>query len=759
MTPVARPDRYVSPGKKDKVYHLEYGRSCIAQIDHAALEDLRLQMYLNGQFFAGNQWILREDIETFLMNSSEDSRNRLAVKINMFRTVLEKYRGTALRMSFNCTARPIGGLAMNRMQEFLARQLNMGAIAATSTNLRDALSETNTFGRTDEETTAIIENTYRDQLLEALHQLILAVAEICEVGKHNEEDMWDLVNSGLVVSCAKKGYTHMELERVSPKDFFYGGTQDIKSLDLRECEFMGYHCEMSPTAIYEQYQPPDSVVRRIESAMRSNAGIGASGAVIQPTVYRVCWKDFMYQVWGYVRGIDGLPELAKINFIPPDAPPDFKPEFTDADVIDPEDTPRNWEFFRGGRTRQCIVEICRYVDMIPWESMFGCTDDYKKSNVPKEEQYDICLAYGVHDFQEVNPFDTAKVKLPFQVRAWAIHENRIIAPMSDHRDPQRFMNRIMSVTEQQFNNSGGKGVMIDTDMLPPHLDENDVTLRVRRGEAIPFETKGKGIPNAFGIYDATPGQGTHAYFQVLNEVMSLMRVVSATPEAATGTATADQLNGVTQMLLEQSNILDGAIYHALADYNRQKYQHIATAGKQLYLERPDVIKDLVSTQDQKVLLASEDAALERLLIKIERVDAEQVERKNVDSTAIALRNMGLLDGQRFANIFGRGTMDQLLSAIRSFASDLARAEAANARQNAMNAVTSQLAMREQGVREQSNLMDQAAIEAAGQAAEGNQRSKEINQRTGGQLAIEDRKARNELLVGAHDSLYGRDVAR
>lgn len=754
-----RPNPLVGWEKKDKKYHADMTRWCVSTVNITTINKFRAQGWVNSNFYANNQWIIKEDVDTFLMDGTQDARNRLAANFNILKTIVEKYRGTAIQMSFNALARAISARSITRKDNILANLLTMQDIAMTSKAMNQAVKSQYPIGDSEEETIVMHENGYRDPLVSAINHLIKSVAALPDnqFNMQNAHDAFDMATYGAVATIARQRGSHMVFDRIDLGTFYWDTRANL--YDLTDSGFMGCCPQMELSEIGELWQPGRAEMEILEST--SNYAYpfqsrGWDGAMSSPkvTVFSNVWKDIAYCEMGYVKGIDGLPELVKVNYLDPNAPPGTKPRYTDNDLIDPPNTPDVYKAFKGKKKRRTTIQIARYCDMVPWEYLFGCDP----KNVPKQYQADLVLDYGVCPFQEVNPMDSTRVKLPIKAAVWALNEGQVVSPISDIIFPQRFLNRIVSVTEQQMNNAGSKGTFIDVDMLTvPGVDEAEAGRRAKRGEMIPVSTQGRGVPNAFGIYDTTPGAGTHNYFQVMQQVVGMIRLVSATPEPVTGTPTQDQLVGVTDLLIQRSNLLDEPFYNALERFNLQKYQHIATAGVQFYNQHPETVKDLVSEKDLAPLIISDEAALERWQIAIQRVSADDVQRKQVDQTLMLLLQIQCIDRPRFADLYGRGTMDEVLKAMREYQVDLARAEKEAQRAQAKQAMAQAIDARNMQLNEQADKLHEDTIMSAENAAKNQNKLDQINARAEAKILTDRASAELEAASGGGDQERQRQL--
>lgn len=757
-----RPDRMVPSSQKGEDYHRDMARWLIGNINYQAINLFRAQGELNSNFFGGDQWVIKSDNDTFLMDGSEDARNRLAVSINIIRPIMEKYRGTAGQMAFNARARAVTSRAITRKQQKLAETLTMQQFAGMAKNIRTALKETMPIGDTPDETLSLFENTYSDALVTALNHLMDVIAKnpYGSLSKSAEHDAFSLACYGACAAIPVTSGSHKVWERVDMDTFLWDTT--ALEYDLSDAEFMGDAPLLSPSIIYERYQPDSNKVKIVEAVTTDNMDIYGGSRPMQTrsprmTVFRMQWRDFSYCEMGWVKDVDGLPIQAKINYVPPGSPPNTKPQYTDKDLVDPPDSPEVYKVYGGRKKRRSIVEVVRYCDMTPWEYMWGMSSGLQGgmqdlSQVPEAKRSDIVWDYGVHELQEVNPMDSSKVLLSIKASVWAMDGPRIVAPITDVIMPQRFFNRVMSVTEQQINQAGSKGIVLDRSAFTvPGQDTAEAMRRIKRGEAVEIDSKGMGVQNAVGAYDNTPSAGTQSYFGVMQQIISMVRLVSATPEPVTGTQMPDQLNGVTQMLIEQAGILDGPFYTAIARLRTQQYQHTASSMRLYYLQRPDVLKDMVSEEDFAVLMSSADSSLERLLVNVERANSRDILRQQVDQVATLMLQLGALDMQGFTSVYGSGSMEDLLATMRNYQRMLSQAQQQAQQEQMKQQIAMAMAGRDQQLNEEANMAYESGVKATMEAAKNANKLEQIDARRDATIAIDDNAALNEVAANSMGS--------
>ena len=136
VTPEIRPSRMVGKGKKDLVYHATTGRWAIGTASLGQLS--RLHEKIDAAERAYNDRIVtQEDIDTFLRDENNNVRNRVFFNFNMFRTLIEQYRGTMIQTNFNASVQPVTRRTSTRKQVALSKQLLMHSIAGTSNRMKE----------------------------------------------------------------------------------------------------------------------------------------------------------------------------------------------------------------------------------------------------------------------------------------------------------------------------------------------------------------------------------------------------------------------------------------------------------------------------------------------------------------------------------------------------------------------------------------------------------------------------------------------
>jgi hypothetical protein len=131
-------------GKKDKDYHKEYAKYCLAIMSNYIYRRYINKCLINWSFFKGQdgQWIFEEDIEAFFLDESGDVRNRLKWTKNVIKPMVQQYIGNAIRLSYDARAKCVSDFVINKREQELKELKGWQYIASTNKFLID-LKETN----------------------------------------------------------------------------------------------------------------------------------------------------------------------------------------------------------------------------------------------------------------------------------------------------------------------------------------------------------------------------------------------------------------------------------------------------------------------------------------------------------------------------------------------------------------------------------------------------------------------------------------
>lgn len=682
---------------KDEIYDAKYAKFCISNSSSALHTKFVEETIKNKRFYMGDQWSQEEDLEAFLKDDTGQDRNRIKVVNNIFRPLIENYRGNAIRLVINAAARSISPTAVNRREKALEEKLFLTRTASEVPAFSEYIKQTYNVGQNKAETIQIFENHYVDEYAEKITKLIRYIAEINKFADMQVAAAENLAFSGLVASEGYEYGGELRWKILQSERCFWD--RSARKNDLSDSGWKGYWDEWEATDIYERYPDLNTVqMQAIENYTTSiqNAFSFTGSSVRQNTtklpVFTVYWKDCIKTEYGYIKDEYGYPCLEKINYVHPG---EEKPRFTDKDLIAPPDTIWAKKRFKNGRKkRNSTVDVIRYCVMIPSDLI--ATE--KNQNAP-----DVVLEHGLYEYQDTEFADPSNVDFPIKTHVWAQVDGEVIAPVGDALNPQRLINRILSVAESQINNSGGANIVYDKDAVDAQDGEDQVMRDVMQGKPVSLRSKGKGIPNAIGVYDATPKAGTYAMFDIIAGLKQYTQDMTGVNEALRGESIGqDQLVGVTQMLIQRGSLMQEPFYYAISSLFLQMFQYNSNVGKRIYIDNERELSIMIGDDGVEILKLSKELKDEdfRVFVKKENMDEAMIAQG--DNLLMILLQNQLIDKKIFANLFGRSTPSEVGRHLRQFT----REDAEASRQRAQHQKSENQELLRAAQQENQNIMRQ-----------------------------------------------------
>lgn len=667
VTETVRPNRLRDA--KNEEYHRKYARWALGAVNHSIHTWYLTKALVNWNFYKGNQWLFGEDLQSFLMDESGDVRNRIRFVENLIRPMVEQYVGNAIRTDYTYKAISISENAINRREKELSRMKFFSRVAQEAPSFRQVIEQNMPVAETETEIEEIFQNMYVDEFENAITGLIRYISE-----KNDMEDKKIIVAKHLAVTglgilkSFEQNNEHI-IEVTDP--LFYFWDRGAQRPDLKDAEFMGEYHNMSPTEIFERYQKISSNDRfAIEDYSQKesqehrlvNGFLGPSRGRVP--VYEVYWRDTEQQEYGYVKDDAGYEFFTKINA------EDTK--FKDKDLIKPKSEAH--KKILGGKNKKVrvFVDVLRFCIFIPAEIIGS---GQKTPN-------DVILDWGKVPFQESDTLDPSNVEFPYKVYAWGYTNGDVLSPIDDAIDPQRFLNRTLSVAESQVNNSRGSGTILDKDMIDPQDGEEGVLRDMNQSKPVFVNAKGN-LNNSLGNYDNTIGNGTSVLFNIVSEMRNLIQNTTGVNEAMQGTIGGERKAvGVTQLQIQRGTLIQEPFYYALGKVLEQASQSMATVGKRIYSQSERKLPIIVGDKGAMNLMISEDMKLETFRVFINRTVDEEQQVQAGDQLLLTLLQANLVDQTTFADKFGRSTVDEVAGAMRQSQSERIRAERKAAEQQA-----------------------------------------------------------------------------
>lgn len=656
-----RPNKLQS--KKDKKYHSDYAKFCLSTMDNYIYRRYVNKCLVNWSFFKGGdgQWIFDEDIESFFLDESGDVRNRLKWTKNVIKPMVQQYVGNAIRLQYDAKAECISDFIINKREKQIAEAVAHAENAQKFPKLRSTIERNHQIEETPEDTEQMFRNVFSEMYEKDMNSLLKYIVEDVNLQELKVQITRNLSICGLGIY---KGYECNEIyqaESVNP--LFFGWDMSAVKPDLSDSEYMFEWYYMDSPSILERYQDLSKKEREaIENYSRNESQNSVHKIVnnvytipgSKVPVYEVYWKDVEKKEYGWVVDEYGYPYYTMIN--DPDS------QYTDEDLIDPP-TDEHKERMGDKKKEKIYVDVMRFCVIIPQEEIGNGSGD-------------IILDYGILPYQEKELYDPANVKFPYKCYTWVYDRGEILSPLDDTIDPQRFLNRTISVVESQMANMRGSGTVVSKSAVDDRDAESDIVRNINSSKPIFVDTDRVGsVQNAIGTYGTNIGPGTLQMFQVIQSVQQSIQDVTGVNEAMTGTqGGGDVLVGVIEAQIQRGSLVQEPFYWALTSILKQAYQHMATVGKAIYFDNPRRLAMMVGDEGVETINITEDNMMQDYRVFIKRTESEAKGLQDANSLLFTMLQAGLIDAPTFSNLFNRATPDLVASSLRKYQQDVQMAQ-------------------------------------------------------------------------------------
>lgn len=651
-----RPNKLTS--KKDKHYHREYAKFCLSSMSNYIYRRFINRCLINWSFYKGQdgQWIFDEDIEAFFLDESGDVRNRLKWTKNVIKPMVQQYVGNAIRLSYDAKAKCISDFVINKREEELAKLKALQKVAEAMPFFKDIIKSFAPIEDTELETEELFYNTFVETYEKDINNLIEFISNEVNIDELKVQITRNLALCGLGIYKGYEAGDNYVAESVNP--LFFGWDMSAKKPDLSDAEFMHDWYYMDSPSIFEKYQKITPEERElIENYSNSNTQNSmhkiVNGIYTIPggkvPVYEVYWKDVERREYGWVMDEYGYPYYTMVNN--PDS------QYTDKDLIEPV-TEKHKEEMGDKKKHTIYVDVVRYCIIIPQEEIGHGSGD-------------IILEYGILPYQEKNLYDPANVKFPYKCYTYIYDRGEILTPLDDVIDPQRFLNRTLSVVESHMANMRGTGTVISKSAVDDRDGEADITRNINSSKPIFVDTDRVGsVQNAIGTYGTNLGGGTLQMFQVIQAVQQSIQDVTGVNEAMTGTqGGSDVLVGVIEAQIQRGSLVQEPFYWALTSILKQAYEHMATVGKAIYHDNPRKLAMMVGDEGMSRIEITKDHLLQDYRIFIKRSETPEQGVATSNQLLFTLLQAGMIDQTIFANLFNRANPDLVADALRKYSRD------------------------------------------------------------------------------------------
>jgi len=671
-----RPNTLVPSHEKNEEYHKKFARYCLSAGNNYLQQRFLEKVSINKRFYKNDQWVFDEDLETFFKDDEGNERNRLKLTKNVIRPMIEQFRGNAIRMTINFRAQSISSKAISRREQKLAEMLFYSDLAEES-EFGDIIRKKLPVGENEDETRRIFDELYSDDYEQKINWLLEYIEHYNRLEDLQPRIALDLGLNGLAVIEQFEFGGHQIFNQVRAENFYFD--RSAINPDLSDCAYQGKIENMTPEEIFERWPHITEVQRQAISnfatqwASYLQGGVNTDNVSLiqgRVPVYFNYWKDVEKYEMAYVKEKKfGYPFFTKINFIHPG---EETPRYTDADIIEVKGETAE-RLLRGNKKRFMYQEVLRTGIIIPVEVLSYNVDAEKGGEQLKklrETIGDIVLDWGLAPYQETDCYDYNSTKFPFKAYCWGYLDGEIMSPLDDVIDPQRFINRIYSIAENQINNSRGSGTVYDSSLVDADGGEQEMLRNMNLSKPIKVDARGRGIQNVVSSYDNTIKTGTMVLFNILDVASKHIQDVTGVNEALKGESTgSDQLVGVTQLLIQRGSLMQEPFYFAMVNIFQQCYQSMASVGKRIYADNQRELAIATGDQGLKMFTITKDMKIEDFRCFVTRKNSDEMLIQAGDQMLLMYLQMQLINQDQFADLYGRSAPSEVSAALRKFAAE------------------------------------------------------------------------------------------
>ena len=716
------PENSVRPSRigsnKDEKYHIEMARWTMAAVSHPLHRRFLENTYINWEFYKNRQWKFSEDLANFFMDDSGDLRHRIKVTKNIIQPIVEQYVGNMIKSRFKYNARSVSRFVKTRKEEDLGRMQFFTKVAQDAPNVKPLIKSKFNIGDTPEETARIFENTWVDRFEDTMNNFIRVLEQEVDTEDLKVQFARDMAISGMVLYKGFEQNGKYFGNKRDNRQFFFD--RSAERSDLKDAEFMGeMYFQDAPSILERAQNLTDAQAEAIDKFSKSQQFpsayymmrdlYGVTGTKLP--VLDSYWRDTEREEWGYILDENNYPEL--VNFSSKNNP--YKKEH----AIEPP-TDRSKEIFKGKKIKKVHSDYLRYCIFIPKEALASAGD-----------MNDIVFEYGILPYQPKETLDPSNINWPYKIATWIYDKGEIISPVDAVINPQRLINRMLSIAESQVNNAGSAGVAIARQALAGNkLGEEGIKRGAKKGDTLVLDAaKLGGIQNTIIKYDTTVGAGTQHYFNFIREVGSMVEDITGVNASMLGSENrSGELVGAIRSRISRGGIIQEPFYYAISRVMEGVYHDFVTRAKIIYADNPKRLAQITGEKGAEDIIITKEMKLEdfRIFLRLSSSDEETIETAN--GLVLQLLQFGLLDHETAANLFNRADAEDIAKAMRKYAKEKAEVAAKQAQQD-----VDPMALHEQGRQDamyeneanRQNKLDQTLLKSNLKEAENAQKAMEL----------------------------------
>jgi len=645
-----RPNRLTST--KDEKYHIDFARWTLQGLQDSAHQAWIRRCIVNWSFYKGGdgQWIFEDDLENFFLDESGDIRNRLKISKNLIKPMVQQYIGNAVRLNFTARAKSVSEFVINRREEELAKIDFLHGMMELAPEFAGVIEEE--YGVQQgkkEESKAIFENVFVDEYEKGINNLIKWTEKEINMTECKIQLAKSLAINGVGVYKGEEVNGFYRGGQIDPMYWWFD--RSATKQDLSDSEYMGHWYFMDVPTMFEKYQKLTKDERKVLENYSSNNSNNINRVLDnyyqysknRIPVYECYWKDTEEQWYGWVTDQFGYPYYTQVG---------KGTNYSDKDLIEPP-TDSHAKITKGKKKSKIYVDVLRYAIFIPKEEVSATGED-------------ILLEWGEVPYQEDYKYDPSSVKFPFKAYCWAYDKGEILTPLDDSIDPQRFINRLLSVSESHINNARGTGTIIAKNAVDPRDGEATVVRNINKSKPVFVDiTRTGSVQNSVGTYQSNVGQSVMGLFGIIQQLQVGIQEVSGVNESMVGSGnTNDALVGVVEAQIQRGTLIQEPFYYALTNILEQAYNHIATVGKKIHCDNPRRLAIIMGDKDAEKIKITKDMQASDFRVFVERSMPEVTQLAAGNELIMTLLQMQLLSKEDAQDLFNRATPSEIAERMR-----------------------------------------------------------------------------------------------
>lgn len=655
-----RPNR--ATDKHDEGYDFKWAQYVLYRGNSPEIAYFRMKNTINNFFYHGDsnnkwQWILQDDLDTFLNDESGSPRFRVNWTENIIMPIVRQYIGNAIRTDFNYTVKPMSEAVKLRRDKELSRMKGMTRLANDlGPGLGDTLKQTFAIGNSEAETEQLFNGYYSDDLIRGINDLMKITAERNDL--QGELKNWlaeQLAVNGIAVLHDIEHSGYQSFERIDANTFIWDPS--ARQADLQDGIFMGDYWFDDPVNIFERYpglsyderETIENVAKtyNFSSFWYNNAYLGNMTGKVR--VIRSYWKDIAEFEYGVIVDEFGNQMFMRVNH--EDSP------YTDDDLIDYKaiENPVLLKRMNGKKKIKDIREVIRRCLFV---------DNTYQLGSGKYESLPIILESGEMPNPENNVYSHGRVQFPYKCGTFKYYVGIPQSPVDLMIDPQRIVNRVNSVREQQINRMQPPVLMYDKTIIDAQIGEEETLRRLQNGEPVSVNGR-QNLPN--NIYQK-PGTDLSG-MSILNEVSAYTKTsaqsATGVNENMLGTGAMELVRN-TQAMINQGSLMQEDFFSTIGNIIKQCYQSMATRGRKIYYDNPTNLSYSISGDDARAILVSPESLNESVMITVSKAKPYMSDVEAANALAFQMLQAGLLDQSTYALIIDRSTTQDVYAAVSKY---------------------------------------------------------------------------------------------